>query len=171
MPCRLSLLPFPTGLILVFLSWLSPEALAQNAIAECGPNLLDLAPCAPFVQGMAATPVQPCCDSLDQLYSQKPTCLCLLLHDTTLPSSFPINTTLALQLPLLCNLQIDTSTCAVSFGAKPNSTSPIVTVAPRPSFMGFGFHHNAEVRLKAEGQLLMLLLAAIFTVLTKYAEV
>ncbi|KAI3454842.1 hypothetical protein Pfo_011505 [Paulownia fortunei] len=186
MPCRLSLLPFPTGLILLFVSWLSPEALAQNAIAECGPNLLDLAPCAPFVQGMAATPVQPCCDSLDQLYSQKPTCLCLLLHDTTLPSSFPINTTLALQLPLLCNLQIDTSTCAgtslpslapptqVSFGAKPNSSvaaSPIVTVAPRPSFMGFGFHHNAEVRLKAEGQLLMLLLAAIFTVLTKYAEV
>ncbi|PIN11358.1 hypothetical protein CDL12_16041 [Handroanthus impetiginosus] len=179
----LSLLPIPIALVL--LSLFSPHALAQSTIAECGPNLVGLAPCGPFVQGMAAAPVQTCCDGLKQLYTQKPTCICLLLHDTSLASSFPINTTLALQLPLLCNLNIDATACSgtssptlsppsqVSFGAKPNSTvaaSPIVTMAPRPSFMGFGLHQSAQVRLKAQGQLLMLLLPAISTVLTKYVE-
>ncbi|KAK4436942.1 hypothetical protein Salat_0028100 [Sesamum alatum] len=163
MCCPISLLP------LLLLSWISADAVAQSSVAECGPSLLPLAPCAPFVQGTAATPVQSCCDSLNQLYNQNPTCICLLLHDTSLASSFPINATLAHQLPLLCNLNIDTSTCAgislpslspptqVSFGARPNSTvaaSPVVAAAtPGASFVGFGFHHNGEVRVKAEAQL------------------
>ncbi|KAL3824779.1 hypothetical protein ACJIZ3_020808 [Penstemon smallii] len=172
-----------TAIIFVFFSCFSFRATnAQTTMAECGPNFLSLAPCALFVQGMAASPVQPCCDNLKQLYAQKPTCLCLLLNDTTL-TSFPINTTLALQLPLLCNLQMDTSTCPgtslpsvapptqVSIGKKPNSTvaaSPIVTVAPRPSIMGFGFHHSGgEMKLKAETRLLMMILmATIFSILT-----
>ncbi|GFP99369.1 protein yls3 [Phtheirospermum japonicum] len=124
-------LPFPTAVILVFLSGLSLDALAQNTIAECGPSLLPLAPCAPFVQGMAASPAQSCCHSLDQLYSQKHTCLCLLLHDSTLSSSFPVNRTLALQLPLLCNLQIDISTCA-------GMLLPIPLDGPRGEWAGPG---------------------------------
>ncbi|KAL0342394.1 UNVERIFIED_CONTAM: hypothetical protein Scaly_1902000 [Sesamum calycinum] len=176
MSCPLPLLP----LLLAFLCWISADAVAQSTVAECGPSLLPLAPCAPFVQGRAAMPVQSCCDSLNRLYIQNPTCICLLLHDNSLASSFPINATLAHQLPLLCNLHIDT--CAgvsspslspptqVSFGARPNSTvtaSPVVAATPRPSLAGFGFHHNGEVRVKAEGQLWMLL---IFTVLAKYAQ-
>ncbi|XP_073121241.1 non-specific lipid transfer protein GPI-anchored 10 [Henckelia pumila] len=175
MPIPLPLLP-TISLFLLFLNWVSLKAIAQNTIAECGPNLLTLAPCAPFVQGVAASPVQTCCDSLNQLYGQKPTCLCPFLNDPSALSSFPINTTLALQLPQLCNLQIDPSICGgaslpstspgaqVSLGARPNSTvaaSPAVTVAPRPSIMGFGIR-NAEVRLKAKSPLLVLLMAAIY---------
>ncbi|XP_075491805.1 non-specific lipid transfer protein GPI-anchored 10-like [Primulina tabacum] len=174
MPFRLPL--FPTSLFLVFLHCVSLKAIAQNTIAECGPNLLTLASCAPFVQGVAASPVQSCCDSLNQLYGQKPTCLCPFLNDPSALSSFPINTTLALELPQLCNLQIDPSICGgaslpstspgaqVSLGARPNSTvaaSPVVTVAPRPSILGFGIR-NAEVSLKVKSQLWCLLMATIY---------
>ncbi|KAK6148662.1 hypothetical protein DH2020_019574 [Rehmannia glutinosa] len=186
MSCRLSMIMVFLGYGIGFLGRLLSYAIAQNTMAECGPSLLPLAPCAPFVQGMAATPAQSCCDSVDQLYSLKPNCLCVLLNDSTLSSSFPVNRTLALQLPILCNLQIDTSICAgtflpshspptqVSFGAKPNSSvvaaSPTVTASPRSSFTGFGFHQSAEVRLKAEYQFFMLLLAAISILPTEYIE-
>lgn len=98
-------------LILLLLLSLSSNTFSQNAgIEQCSSNLLPLAPCAPFVQGAAPLPAQSCCDNLKQLYIQQPSCLCLFLNETTL-SSFPINTTLALQLPLICNLQISISTC------------------------------------------------------------
>ncbi|XP_051147541.1 non-specific lipid transfer protein GPI-anchored 10 [Andrographis paniculata] len=158
----------------------------QTTMAECGANLLPLAPCAPFVQGAAAAPVQMCCTSLARLYAQKPACICMLLRDSSLSSSFPINTTLALQLPVLCSLRIDPSTCPgmlvhrrtspaqVSFGEKPSSgvpgttSSPIVTVAPRPSSMMFGIRHSGQVRLKPEDQFfVMLSFAVIFPLLAK----
>ncbi|XP_028109673.1 uncharacterized protein LOC114308300 [Camellia sinensis] len=93
-----------------------------------------LVPCAPFVQGTVPSPAQPCCDNLRQLYNQQPGCLCLLLNDTAL-SSFPINTTLALQLPLLCNLQVDFSTCS---GVPMPPSSP---VSQGPS----GTHPNSSI--------------------------
>ncbi|KAL3639639.1 hypothetical protein CASFOL_017546 [Castilleja foliolosa] len=184
---------FPTTVILVFLSGLSLDAQAQNTIAECGPSLLPLAPCAPFVQGMSASPAQLCCHGLDQLYSQEHTCLCLLLHDSTLSSSFPVNRTLALQLPLLCKLQIDISTCTgttsslpvashsppsqVTFDAKPNSSvvqaSPVITVVPKPKFTGLGLQKSGVVRAKAKRYMLMLvlLLTAISIVSIQYVEI
>lgn len=100
-----------TIFLLGFVASLSPSALSQDAtVAQCAPRLLPLAPCGSFVQGNAQSPSQPCCDNLKQLYAQQPQCLCLLLNDTTL-SSFPINATLALQLPALCSLQVDISAC------------------------------------------------------------
>ncbi|PSR89211.1 hypothetical protein CEY00_Acc29409 [Actinidia chinensis var. chinensis] len=143
------------------------------AIAECGTSLLPLAPCAPFVQGRAAVPPQPCCGGLHQLYHQQPNCICLLLNDSTL-SSFPINTTLALQLPLLCNLQLDRSTCSgvplppsspasqVSFGTTTNSNSaasPTVTLGPRSTIIGFG--QSGGARLNMESHLVVTAAAAI----------
>ncbi|XP_075489455.1 non-specific lipid transfer protein GPI-anchored 10-like [Primulina tabacum] len=174
MPFHLPLLPI--SLFLVFLHCVSLKTIAHNTIAERGPNLLSLAPCAPFMQGVEASPVQSCCDSLNQLYGQKPTCLCPFLNDPSALSSFPINTTLALELPQLCNLQIDPSICGgaslpstspgaqVSLGPRPNSTvaaSPVVTVAPRPSIMGFRIR-NVEVSLKVKSQLWCLLMATIY---------
>lgn len=86
-----------------------PSSSSPN-IAQCTSSLLPLIPCAPFVQGTAQSPGQQCCGNLKQLYSQERHCLCLLLNDTTM-SSFPINRTLALQLPALCNLQVNISGC------------------------------------------------------------
>lgn len=86
-----------------------PSSSSPN-IAPCPSSLLPLLPCAPFVQGAVQTPATQCCDNLKQLYRQQPHCLCLLLNATAL-SSFPINRTLALQIPALCNLQVNISTC------------------------------------------------------------
>lgn len=113
----------PLVLLLLFASLLHHTALSQNpggastpsagpTMADCGTRLLPLVPCAPFVQGTAPSPAQPCCDGLKQLSDQQPGCLCLLLNNTDALSSFPINSTLALQLPLLCNLQFHTSSCS-----------------------------------------------------------
>ncbi|KAH6820689.1 hypothetical protein C2S53_003384 [Perilla frutescens var. hirtella] len=183
LPHHLSLLPFPITLVLLLLSPLSPDAVAQNTVADCGPSLLPLAPCGPFVQGRAPAPVRTCCDNVDVLYKHNLTCLCVLLDNSSLESPIPINTTLALQLPLLCKLKIDPSTCPgsslpslspptqVSLGAKGKpksiatggiSASPVITSPTRPRFTGFRVHQNAEVRLEAGTSLLMLLMAAIF---------
>ncbi|XP_022860552.1 protein YLS3-like isoform X1 [Olea europaea var. sylvestris] len=188
-------------LILLLLLSLSSNTFSQNAgIEQCSSNLLPLAPCAPFVQGAAPLPAQSCCDNLRQLYIQQPSCLCLFLNETTL-SSFPINTTLALQLPLICNLQISISTCTGTplpstppiSGPKTNSTvaglhllfssfyyaaiyaqrntyksfaSPMVTVAPRSSIMGFGLNHSVGVKLNPQSQVVMMLLIAILSMFT-----
>ncbi|CAF2139824.1 unnamed protein product [Brassica rapa subsp. narinosa] len=45
--------------------------------ATCPSVLLSLAPCGPFVQGFVQLPAQPCCNGLNQIYSQEPTCLSL----------------------------------------------------------------------------------------------
>lgn len=115
-------LPFAiSSLTLLFLISLFPSStLSQDpnssipTVAQCAPQLLPLATCAPFVQGTAPSPAQSCCDNLNLVYSQQPRCLCLLLNSTTL-SSFPINTTLALQLPALCTLPVDASACSRKF--------------------------------------------------------
>ncbi|GAB2292826.1 hypothetical protein Dimus_027059 [Dionaea muscipula] len=148
-------------MIIVFLVYLHALAFSQvhsipsppGTSADCGSlQLLPLAPCLPFVQGSVTEPTQLCCQNLRQVYNQDPNCLCLLLNGTA-PISLPINTTLALQLPALCNLQIDPSSCPaapaprmpqaspVSFGTNSTSTAaatPTATISPRPSTLQFG---------------------------------
>lgn len=95
----------------------SPNILSQNPTSSnpttvpCTSSLFPLLPCAPFVQGTVPTPGTQCCDNLKQLYGQGPHCLCLLFNGTTF-TSFPINTTLALQIPTLCSLQLNNSACS-----------------------------------------------------------
>ncbi|KAK2991414.1 hypothetical protein RJ640_010878 [Escallonia rubra] len=190
----------PTAvLLLLFLTCLPGTILSQKpstgispsvpTVAECGPALIPLASCAAFVQGTAPSPPQACCDNLKQLYNQQAGCLCLLLNDTTL-SSFPINNTLAMQLPLVCDLQADISACSglhlpshpisvgllfkgvsspsisppqVSLGTKINSTvaaSPVVTIAPRPTVMGFRFPQSAGMNLRTDAHLVVLVVLA-----------
>ncbi|CAN8312479.1 unnamed protein product, partial [Cochlearia groenlandica] len=97
-----------TVLISLAPTFLQP-ALSQgpNPQASCASLLLSLAPCGPFVQGFVQLPAQPCCNSLNQIYTQQPNCLhiytqqpnclCLFLNNnSTLSSAFPINQTLAL---------------------------------------------------------------------------
>lgn len=109
-----------TSLVFLFLIFLPSKAVSQSedipitpdpTIADCTPRLLPLTPCAPFVQGVARSPPPSCCDNLRQLYLQQPGCLCIFLNDTNL-SSFPINSTLALQLPALCHIHVKISACS-----------------------------------------------------------
>ncbi|XP_050376674.1 non-specific lipid transfer protein GPI-anchored 10 [Argentina anserina] len=163
-----------SSLTLLFLTSLFPSpTVSKNlnssvpTVAQCASRLIPLATCAPFVQGTAPSPGQTCCDNLNLVYSQQPSCLCLLLNSTTL-SSFPINTTLALQLPALCTIPVDASACSgaqvppssptsqVSFGANntsppTNSTvaaSPIVKAPPPRTGPGVGFPKSASTSLK-----------------------
>ncbi|XP_057951070.1 non-specific lipid transfer protein GPI-anchored 10 [Malania oleifera] len=169
-----------TTLLPLFLTCIPPSTLSQNPIsssfpptlANCGPRLLPLASCAPFVQGSVQSPAQLCCDNLKQLYAQQPSCLCLLLNDTTM-ISFPINTTLALQLPDICNLPVSNTACSgvpvaptppnVSLGANTSSSAAaptMVQVPPKPTIMGFGFGRSFGARLKTEGDYKMVVAAA-----------
>ncbi|BAU02804.1 hypothetical protein VIGAN_11238800, partial [Vigna angularis var. angularis] len=155
-------------ILLLFISNL-PNILSQDSnpstptIAECTSSLIPLIPCTPFVQGTSPSPGSLCCGNLKQIYSQEPHCLCLLFNATNF-SSFPINRTLALQLPALCNLQVNAniSVCLVnqvhtpatapqvSLGTKNNSTvmaSPAFSVPPTPVMMGFGFRSNKATNI------------------------
>ncbi|GMN68418.1 hypothetical protein TIFTF001_038653 [Ficus carica] len=111
-------------LLLVIFSLSPAVTLSQDdpnpTVAQCATRLLPLAPCAAFVQGSTPSPSQSCCDNLKQLYTQQHHCLCMLLNNTTL-SAFPINSSLALQLPQLCSLQLDISVCSPGVNG---STSP-----------------------------------------------
>ncbi|XP_031279068.1 protein YLS3 [Pistacia vera] len=169
-------LPFiaTTSLAMLLLFVLPPAALSQGpatqtppTITNCASRLLPLSPCAPFVQGTTQSPAQMCCINLKQIYNQQPACLCLLLNGTTL-SNMPINSTLALQLPVLCGLEANGSACSgvpapagsqVSFGSNANATvaaSPMrVPVAPTPSMMGLGLGGSSGIMLKAGGELVV----------------
>ncbi|XP_068503346.1 non-specific lipid transfer protein GPI-anchored 10 [Phaseolus vulgaris] len=156
-------------ILLLFISNL-PNILSQDSspssptIAQCTPSLIFLIPCTPFVQGTSPSPVAQCCDNLKQIYSQEPHCLCLLFNGTNF-SSLPINRTLALQLPALCMLQLNTNNSAclvkqvhrpataphsqVSLDTTNNSTviaSPAFSVPPTP-VMGFGFRSSEATNL------------------------
>ncbi|XP_010265164.1 PREDICTED: protein YLS3 [Nelumbo nucifera] len=141
-------------------------------MAECGSHLLQLAPCAPFVQGSAASPVQSCCANLIGFYNQQPSCFCVLLNDTTM-SSFPVNKTLVLQLPDLCNFQVNFSSCPgftvpssppqsqVSRGTNSSNSStvadsPTISLPPRSNNTVSGFVRNSGTKSKAGGDSVVL---------------
>ncbi|KEH27045.1 Nodule Cysteine-Rich (NCR) secreted peptide [Medicago truncatula] len=133
----------------------------------------------PFVQGAVSTPATGCCSNLEQLYSQEPHCLCFLFNNTTF-TSFPINRTLALQIPTFCNLHVDNSVCPgvkmhvppssspdsqVSFQTRNNSTvaaSPLFSVPPRPSIIGFGLGRSEAINLNAKNGIIVIMAITIF---------
>ncbi|KAI5441774.1 non-specific lipid transfer protein GPI-anchored 10 [Lathyrus oleraceus] len=172
-------------IFLLFIISYPPNTLSQDptssspTIAPCTSNLLPLIPCTPFAQGAVSAPASDCCSNLKQLYGQEPHCICLLLNNTAF-TSFPINKTLAIQIPSLCNLQVNNSVCPgekthapppsssssqVSFGTKNNSTvaaSPAFSVPPRPSMMGFGFGRSEAINLKAKNGIIVIMNITIF---------
>ncbi|KAI9173520.1 hypothetical protein LWI28_002637 [Acer negundo] len=181
-------LPFIALIILLFTAFPQP-AFSQDpttpgpTLTDCVSRLLPLSPCAPYVQGRVQSPADMCCVNLKRVYGQQPACLCLLLNGTSL-SNMPINTTLARQLPVLCDLQADVSACPgvavppgsnssdhqVSLGAHNNSivaASPtVVPVAPRSGTMGFGLGQSAGIKCKTKGGLAIVAAAAaiLFTI-------
>ncbi|TXG51476.1 hypothetical protein EZV62_024000 [Acer yangbiense] len=176
-------LPF-IALIILLLTAFPQAAFSQDpTLTDCVSRLLPLSPCAPYVQGRVQSPADMCCVNLKRVYGQQPACLCLLLNGTSL-SNMPINTTLALQLPVLCDLQADVSACPgvavppgsngsdhqVSLGTHNNSiaaASPmVVPVAPRSGTMGFGLGQSAGIKCKTKGGLAIVAAAAaiLFTI-------
>ncbi|KAK2647848.1 hypothetical protein Ddye_015337 [Dipteronia dyeriana] len=172
-----------TSLIILLLTAFPQAAFSQDpntpgpTLTDCVSGLLPLSPCAPYVQGRVQSPADMCCVNLKRVYSQQPACLCLLLNGKSL-SNMPINTTLALQLPVLCDLQADVSACPgvtvspgsngsdhqVSLGTHNNSivaASPtVVQVSPRSGIMGFGLGQSAGIKCKTKGGLEILAAAA-----------
>ncbi|XP_019058070.1 PREDICTED: non-specific lipid-transfer protein-like protein At2g13820 isoform X2 [Tarenaya hassleriana] len=123
-------------LFLSVLIFFAPMVLSQNpstAAPPCASRLLALAPCGPFVQGLTQLPAQPCCDSLGQIYVQEPTCLCLFLNNTY---AFPIDKTLALQLPRLCDIPANASTCSGVSAAQDSPVAPPLNSAVSPISLG-----------------------------------
>ncbi|KAH9325042.1 hypothetical protein KI387_005220 [Taxus chinensis] len=110
---------------------------------ECGSQLTTLSACIPYVQGNANIPTKDCCNGLLQLHKNTPKCLCVLIKDSTDPQlGITINVTLALQLPEVCKVATNISTCPALLHMSPNSpeaqifnrtssTSTPVSAAPR----------------------------------------
>ncbi|KAL5726185.1 hypothetical protein ACHQM5_009250 [Ranunculus cassubicifolius] len=125
-------------LILLFLIS-APKAYTQvpdlmaDPDSECGPRLVSLIPCAPFVQGSTTSPGAICCNGLIEIVAEQPSCLCILLDPAFL--SFPINQTLAMQLPILCNIVVNPGICS---GPPPLMTpeSPRFPMPGNPSAPG-----------------------------------
>ncbi|GKD45025.1 protein YLS3 [Tanacetum coccineum] len=186
--------PTTTLLLVLFITYLPFFTIAQPnlpitpTITECGPRILPLAACAPFVQGLSTEPSQMCCDNLKRVNDQQPLCLCILLNNSALSSTFPINTTLAMQLPLICSVNFDIASCTgapspsmpptpqVSLGSTTNTTtnstvasSPMTsttTVTPKAGFMGLGYHPNYATKFKGSFQLRLMVVLAILTCLS-----
>ncbi|KAL2553968.1 protein YLS3-like [Forsythia ovata] len=79
---------------------------------DCAEQLTNLASCIPFVSGTAKKPTPECCQDTDKVRTAKPKCLCVLIKESTDPSmGLPINTTLALQMPSVCNIEAKISDC------------------------------------------------------------
>ncbi|KVI07349.1 Bifunctional inhibitor/plant lipid transfer protein/seed storage helical domain-containing protein, partial [Cynara cardunculus var. scolymus] len=123
-----------TVLLLLMITYLpSPTTTQPNpplnpTIAECAPRILPLASCAPFVQAISKIPTQLCCDNLRHVNDLQPRCLCLLLNNTALSASFPINTTLAMQLPFICSVRFDIVSCSGATPLPSASPTPLVSL-------------------------------------------
>lgn len=92
---------------LALLALILPGA-AQPTDAGCSGRLLLLLPCLPYVQGAARAPPSACCDGLAAVFVRQPACACAALDHA---ATFPVNRTLARQLPAACNLAAGPSTC------------------------------------------------------------
>lgn len=79
---------------------------------ECAAELASLASCIPYVSGEAKKPVPQCCEDTKKVKQSKPKCLCVLIKESSDPSiGLPINTTLAIQMPSVCNIDAKVSDC------------------------------------------------------------
>ncbi|KAF5184203.1 Bifunctional inhibitor/lipid-transfer protein/seed storage 2S albumin superfamily protein [Thalictrum thalictroides] len=129
---------FSVRLLILLLFISTPSFFAEEShpsvsdpIRDCAPWLLPLVPCAPFVQGSVASPGQLCCNNLWDINDQHPSCLCIFLNDPTF-TYFPVNQTLALQLPLQCNLMLNSNTCSGSSTMTPDSPqAPMTSESPQ----------------------------------------
>ena len=99
------------GMVMALLTVASMGAIEDDE-KDCADQLGNLASCIPFVSGTAKTPTPDCCENTRKVKATKPKCLCILIKESGDPSmGLPINTTLALQMPSVCNIDAKVSDC------------------------------------------------------------
>ncbi|XVF34774.1 hypothetical protein REPUB_Repub18cG0087700 [Reevesia pubescens] len=105
-------------------SWTMTPTMAtmEDDEKECADQLANLASCIPFVSGTAKKPTPQCCQDTQKVKASKPKCLCVLIKESTDPSmGLPVNTTLALQMPSVCNIDAKISDCPTILKLPPDS--------------------------------------------------
>ncbi|PON36190.1 Bifunctional inhibitor/plant lipid transfer protein/seed storage helical domain containing protein [Trema orientale] len=112
---------------LVFCIMMASLAMASMGTLEddekdCVDQLGNLASCIPYVSGTAKKPTPECCEDTRKVKETKPKCLCVLIKESTDPSmGLPVNTTLALQMPSVCDIDAKVSDCPSILNLPPNS--------------------------------------------------
>ncbi|KAG6550390.1 hypothetical protein Mapa_008353 [Marchantia paleacea] len=83
-------------------------AVPPPPVQDCNPQLTQLAPCLAFVTGQSSPPSGDCCTNLREVVGTAPSCLCTLLEGGV----SGLNTTLAMQLPMYCNVEVNPDNCS-----------------------------------------------------------
>ncbi|XP_058107615.1 non-specific lipid transfer protein GPI-anchored 2-like [Magnolia sinica] len=94
-----------------------PELAPAPAVEDCITPLLNLSDCLTYVEsGSNVTkPSKGCCPGLEGLIGSSPKCLCQLLADPNITSSFgvQVDPSKALKLPTICKIDTPVSLCAL----------------------------------------------------------
>ncbi|XP_021291424.1 non-specific lipid-transfer protein-like protein At2g13820 isoform X1 [Herrania umbratica] len=90
------------GLVLLLVAMLCTRTMAQS---DCTSVLITMAPCLNYVTGSSSTPSASCCSQLANVVQSQPQCLCMALNGGGASLGVSINQTLALALPVLCNVK------------------------------------------------------------------
>uniref|UniRef100_A0A0E0QTZ8 Bifunctional inhibitor/plant lipid transfer protein/seed storage helical domain-containing protein n=2 Tax=Oryza TaxID=4527 RepID=A0A0E0QTZ8_ORYRU len=113
----------------------APGAAAQPGGASsgsgCNAGLIRLLPCLGFVGGNDAAPSNTCCANLGSMVHDEPLCLCQALSQSGGGGAIPVpvNRTRAVQLPLLCRLDLPPAAAACpGFDLGGAAPSPPVSV-------------------------------------------
>ncbi|XP_010541739.1 PREDICTED: protein YLS3-like [Tarenaya hassleriana] len=111
-----------TLMMLMALITSSKAAKMEEKEKECSTEMGNLASCIPFVSGTAVKPTAQCCEETKKVKENKPECLCVMIKESTDPSlGLPVNTTLALQMPLACHIDAKVSDCPSLLNLPENS--------------------------------------------------
>ncbi|KAL3505946.1 hypothetical protein ACH5RR_031328 [Cinchona calisaya] len=74
------------------------------AQSDCTSTILTMASCLNYVTGASETPPASCCSALANVVQTNPRCLCAVINGGA-QLGVSINSTLALSLPAVCNVQ------------------------------------------------------------------
>lgn len=100
-----------TALLFLLLAGFVSSDLTEDR-KDCADKLVTLASCLPYVGGSANTPTIDCCTNLKQVLNNTKKCICILIKDSNDPKlGFPMNATLAVQLPNACHIPSNISEC------------------------------------------------------------
>ncbi|KAK1262608.1 hypothetical protein QJS04_geneDACA021143 [Acorus gramineus] len=115
------------GLVVVIVA--SATLIARtSAQSGCTMTIIGLAPCLNYITGSSSTPASSCCSQLASVVQSNPSCLCSLLNGGGSSFGINVNQTLALALPVACNVQTPpVSQCNAAPATTPPAESPNAT--------------------------------------------
>ncbi|OAE18991.1 hypothetical protein AXG93_2637s1090 [Marchantia polymorpha subsp. ruderalis] len=98
-----------------------PTAVPPPPVQDCNPQLTQLASCLAFVTGQSSPPSAECCSNLGGVVETAPSCLCTLLEGGV----SGLNTTLAMQLPMYCNVEVNPDNCSGGSAVPGPAAAPV----------------------------------------------